>query len=150
MIDCLTIPNFRALNTSVTAKQAELPFEMVQPWLEDEKLKHLVEDVSLRPYPTIKFKNGSFWIFRTAGKDGRFIRGMEFDRINYDEAGLDYGGETVKVFPRSFARCPLRRFAKNGENGRDYLADRCTLASESGSSAEIKTEKAPILLTSSL
>ena len=97
MIDCLTIPNFRAFNTSVTAKQAELPFEMVQPWLEDEKLKHLIEDVSLRPYPTIKFKNGSFWIFRTAGKDGRFIRGMEFDRINYDEAGLDYGGETVKV-----------------------------------------------------
>ena len=34
MIDCITIPYFRALNTSVTAKQAELPFEMVQGWIE--------------------------------------------------------------------------------------------------------------------
>lgn len=97
MMDCITIPYFRALNTSVTAKQSELPFEMVQPWLENEKVAHFVEDVVLRPYPTIKFYNGSEWIFRTAGKDARFIRGMEFDRINYDEAGLDYAGETLKV-----------------------------------------------------
>jgi hypothetical protein len=98
MMDCITIPNFRALNTSVTAKQAELPFEMIAPWVEaGGRLDHLISEVSLRPYPIVRFKNGSFWIFRTAGKDGRFIRGMEFDRINYDEAGLDYTGETVKV-----------------------------------------------------
>lgn len=98
LIDCLTIPHFRALNTSVTAKQAELPFEMVMSWIEDNKrLEHLIQDISLRPYPTITFKNYSEWIFRTAGKDARFIRGQEFDRINYDEAGLDYSGETIKV-----------------------------------------------------
>ncbi|MGD0002875.1 MAG: terminase family protein [Anaerolineaceae bacterium] len=98
MIDCLTIPYFRALNTSVTAKQSELPFEMVQPWIEDNPhLSHLIEDTSLRPYPTIKFVNGSEWIFRTAGKDARYLRGTEFDRINYDEAGLDFSGETIKV-----------------------------------------------------
>lgn len=98
MMDCITIPYFRALNTSVTAKQAELPFEMIQPWIENNpRLNHLVEDVALRPYPTIKFYNGSEWVFRTAGKDARFIRGMEFDRINYDEAGLDYAGDALKV-----------------------------------------------------
>lgn len=98
MMDCITIPYFRALNTSVTAKQSELPFEMVQPWIENgTRLAHLIEDVVLRPYPTIKFYNGSEWIFRTAGKDARFIRGMEFDRINYDEAGLDYSGDALKV-----------------------------------------------------
>jgi len=98
LIDCLTIPNFRALNTSVTAKQAEIPFEMVMPWIEgNDKLQHLIADIALRPYPTIKFLNGSVWVFRTAGKDGRFIRGLEFDRINYDEAGLDYTGETIKI-----------------------------------------------------
>ncbi len=98
MMDCITTPYFRALNTSVTAKQSELPFEMVQPWIENgTKVSHFVEDIILRPYPTIKFYNGSEWIFRTAGKDARFIRGMEFDRINYDEAGLDYAGETLKV-----------------------------------------------------
>jgi len=98
IIDCITIPYFRALNTSVTAKQSELPFEMIQPWIENsDRLKHLIQDVSLRPYPTITFYNGSEYIFRTAGKDARFIRGLEFDRINYDEAGLDFAGETIKV-----------------------------------------------------
>jgi len=98
LLDCLSTPYFRALNTSVTAKQAELPFEMVMSWIEgNDRLEHLVEDISLRPYPTIKFKNYSEWVFRTAGKDARFIRGMEFDRLNYDEAGLDYTGETLKV-----------------------------------------------------
>lgn len=98
LIDCLSIPYFRSLNTSVTAKQAELPFEMVNSWIESNKrLEHLIENISLRPYPTITFKNFSEWIFRTAGKDARFIRGLEFDRINYDEAGLDYNGETIKV-----------------------------------------------------
>lgn len=98
LIDCLTTPYFRGLNTSVTAKQAELPFEMVMSWIEgNPRLEHLIDDISLRPYPMIKFKNFAEWIFRTAGKDARFIRGLEFDRINYDEAGLDFDGETVKV-----------------------------------------------------
>lgn len=111
MIDCLTLPYFRCLNTSVTAKQSELPFEMIQPWLENgTRLSHLVEDVVLRPYPTIKFINGSEYVFRTAGKDARFIRGMEFDRINYDEAGLDFPGETIKVL-----RGRLRGRRPNGE-----------------------------------
>lgn len=98
LIDCITIPYFRALNTSVTAKQAELPFEMVQGWIEaNPRIEHLIDNINLRPYPTITFKNRSEWIFRTAGKDARFIRGLEFDRLNYDEAGLDPVGETVKV-----------------------------------------------------
>lgn len=98
MIDCLTTPYFRALNTSVTAKQSELPFEMIQAWIDDNpRLAHLIDKVEQRPYPTITFKNYSEYVFRTAGKDARFIRGMEFDRINYDEAGLDFGGEAVKV-----------------------------------------------------
>jgi hypothetical protein len=98
LMDCLTIPYFRALNTSVTAKQAELPFAMVQGWIEgNPRLEHLVDNIALRPWPLITFKNGSEWIFRTAGKDARFIRGMEFDRLNFDEAGLDPVGETIKV-----------------------------------------------------
>ena len=98
LIDCLTIPYFKALNTSVTAKQAELPFNMVMGWVEGNgRLEHLIDDVILRPYPLVKFKNFSEWVFRTAGKDAKFIRGHEYDRINYDEAGLDVDGEAVKV-----------------------------------------------------
>ena len=98
LIDCLTTPYFRALNTSVTSKQAELPFEMAMSWIDsNERLEHLIDNIQQRPYPTITFKNFSEWVFRTAGQNAQFIRGMEFDRINYDEAGLDFSGETVKV-----------------------------------------------------
>ena len=98
LVDCITIPYFRALNTSVTAKQAELPFEMVQEWIDgNPRLEHLIQKDHLVLTATITFKNRSEWIFRTAGKDARFIRGLEFIRLNYDEAGLDPVGETVKV-----------------------------------------------------
>jgi hypothetical protein len=98
LLDCLTTPYFRALNTSVTAKQAEIPFEIVSGWIDNNpRLEHLIADVALRPYPTITFHNSSEWIFRTMGKDARFIRGLEFDRINVDEAGLDPTGEALKV-----------------------------------------------------
>jgi hypothetical protein len=98
MMDCLSIPYYQALNTSVTSVQAELAFEMAMEWIEsNDKLEHLISNISLRPYPEIEFKNYSTWIFRTAGKDARFIRGQEFDRINYDEAGLDYDGLSLKT-----------------------------------------------------
>ena len=97
-MDCLTIPYFRALNTSVTSRQAELPFEMIMGWIEgNDRVENMIDNISLRPYPLIKFKNYSEYIFRTAGKDARFIRGHEYDRINYDEAGLDFFGEATKV-----------------------------------------------------
>jgi hypothetical protein len=97
-IDCLSIPYFRALNTSVTARQAELPFDMVMNWIEGNKrLEHHIRKIVLRPFPIIKFNNFSEYEFRTAGTDARFIRGSEYDRANYDEAGLDYFGATTKV-----------------------------------------------------
>lgn len=98
LLDCISIPYFRALNTSVTARQAELPFEMVNAWIEgNPRLEHLVENISLRPFPIVIFKNYSEWEFRTAGMDARFIRGSEYDRANFDECGLDLNGNIIKV-----------------------------------------------------
>jgi hypothetical protein len=97
-MDCLTIPHFRALNTSVTARQAILVFDMIEAWINDnDRLNPLIENITLRPYPTITFKNYSEWEFRTCGTDARFIRGSEYDRINFDEAGLEHTGGVVKV-----------------------------------------------------
>lgn len=97
-MDCLSIPYFRALNTSVTAKQAELPFDMFMMWHEgNDNLKHHIYNIKLRPWPIITFTNYSEWEFRTSGADARFIRGSEYDRIVYDEAGLDFLGETPKI-----------------------------------------------------
>jgi hypothetical protein len=67
-------------------------------WYEGNwKLEHLIEDVKLRPWPIVKFKNYSVYEFRTSGTNARFIRGTEFDRIVFDECGLDYNGEIAKV-----------------------------------------------------
>ena len=97
-MDCISIPYFKVLNTSVTAKQSELPFDQFMSWYEgNSRLEHLVEDVKLRPWPTVKFKNYSLYEFRTSGTNARFIRGTEYDRIVFDECGLDYNGEIVKV-----------------------------------------------------
>ena len=98
LMDCISTPWFRALNTSVTAKQAELPFNMAMSWIEENnKIEKFVKNVSLRPFPVIEFVNGAEYHFRTAGTDGRFIRGFEYDRANFDEAGLDLVGYVIKV-----------------------------------------------------
>lgn len=98
LIDCLSIPYFKALNTSVTAKQSELAFDMVMAWIEgNDRVEHLIEDVRLRPWPMIKFFNFSEYEFRTSGTDARFIRGTEYDRVTLDEAGLDFNGDIVKI-----------------------------------------------------
>lgn len=97
-IDCISIPYFRCLNTSVSARQAELPFEMMLSWIEEnDRLEHLVENITLRPYPEIEWKNGSIISFRTMGKDARLIRGEEYDRVNIDEGGLLFNDEALKV-----------------------------------------------------
>lgn len=112
MIDCLTTPYFRALNTSVTAKQAELAFDMAMSWIEgNPRLEHHVHSISLRPYPAITFTNFSEYEFRTAGLNAKFIRGSEYDRINFDEAGLDFNGEIIKVL-----RGRLRGVRPDGHN----------------------------------
>ncbi|MFM8321151.1 MAG: terminase large subunit domain-containing protein [Chloroflexota bacterium] len=98
LVDCLTIPYFQCLNTSVTARQAALAFDMFMEYYETrERIKRFVEDIVLRPWPIVTFKNFSRWEFRTSGQGARFIRGHEYDRIVCDEFGLDYDGEAIKV-----------------------------------------------------
>jgi hypothetical protein len=112
LIDCISIPHFKALNTSVTAKHAELAFDMVMSWVEgNPKLEHQIHDISHRPFRQITFNNFSSYDFRTAGKNARFIRGSEYDRINHDEAGLDFDGEAIGVL-----RGRLRGTRPDGEN----------------------------------
>jgi hypothetical protein len=97
-MDCLTYPGFRALNASVTAKQAELAFAMVQGWMDQNpRFEKFIKDISLRPYPIIHFENNSVFEFRTAGQGAKFIRGFEYDRINYDEPQLDPSDEAVRT-----------------------------------------------------
>jgi hypothetical protein len=98
IIDCITLPGFKALNASITAKQAELAFEMLDSWREgNSRLDRLITNITLRPWPIVDFYNGSQYEFRTAGQGAKFIRGHEYDRANYDEAGLDMDGEAIKV-----------------------------------------------------
>ena len=71
---------------------------MISSWMEgNPRLEHLIENVKLRPFPIITFKNGSVYMFRTMGKDARLIRGEEYDRINIDEAGYMFDDMALKV-----------------------------------------------------
>ncbi|WP_119071543.1 terminase large subunit domain-containing protein [Aggregatilinea lenta] len=101
MSDCLTLPGFKALSTSITSAQAEIPFEMAYSWITSEqyrpRIDHLIADIVKRPYPLIRFKNGSSWLFRTAGQQATHIRGLEFDRVVFDEAGYEYDIETMNA-----------------------------------------------------
>jgi hypothetical protein len=98
LIDCVSIPYFRALNTSVSANQAQLTFNMVAEWLEvQDNIKHHIEDIKLRPWPIITFRNYSEWEFRTAGQGAQLIRGKEYDRENLDEFGLSQDDDAIKV-----------------------------------------------------
>lgn len=98
IIDCITLPYFKCLTTSVTAKQAQLSFDMFMEYYETSpNLTHLVEDITLRPWPIVTFKIFSQWEFRTAGQGAKFIRGHEYDRVVCDEFGLDFEGESIKV-----------------------------------------------------
>ncbi len=74
---------------------------MFNSWFADDtyrrRLEHLIEDIVKRPFPMIRFTNGSSWLFRTAGYQATHIRGFEFDRIIFDEAGYEYDEETLKA-----------------------------------------------------
>jgi len=110
VIDCITLPGFRSLNTSISARQAELPFEMIMTWLDgNDRLSHLVDRTRLRPFPMIEWKNGSSYTFRTMGVDARLIRGEEYDRINIDE-----GGYMTNDYPLKVLRGRLRGERANG------------------------------------
>lgn len=92
----LLIPYYKGLNTSITSSQAELPFNMLEGFIENnKKLDPFIEHISQRPYPTVTFTNGSEITFRTAGYEARNIRGFEFDHINFDEGGYEPKESTI-------------------------------------------------------
>jgi len=94
--DCLTLPRFKALSTSITSVQAEIQYQTLLVILQDNKrLEPHIADIKNRPYPTIYFTNGSTWTFRTIGYEAKNIRGLEFDRANLDEAAFETSPETV-------------------------------------------------------
>ncbi|MEM4217469.1 MAG: terminase family protein [Candidatus Methanomethylicaceae archaeon] len=94
--DCLLTPYFQILHTSISTYQAELALEKLEPHLRDnKKIMAYIKDIEKRPYPTIRFKNGSFITYRTVGYEARLIRGGEFDRIVFDEAGYESSYQTL-------------------------------------------------------
>lgn len=100
-LDCMTLPGFKSLSTSITSVQAEIPFEMFLAVLDTEPYKRRLEphidDIKRRPYPEIRFTNGSSWLFRTAGIQATHIRGLEFDRIVFDEAAYERDEATMQA-----------------------------------------------------
>jgi hypothetical protein len=94
MTDLLTKPHFLGLNTSISSFQANLLFEMLQPYIERPLVARFIKDVKRRPYPSIETIFGSKLSCMTSGYQATNIRGSEFDRINFDEGGYEYDEET--------------------------------------------------------
>lgn len=94
--DCMSLPYFKALTTSLTSVQAEIGFNLISGYFENNKrIEHHIKDIKNRPYPMILFSNGATWTFRTIGYEAKNIRGLEFDRIDFDEACFEPSAETV-------------------------------------------------------
>lgn len=89
-------PYFSYLHTSTTTPQAELAYVMLNRQIEmNPEFAKFIEDIKVKPYPTILYKNGSRGIYRTVGYEAKNIRGDEFDLIVMDEAGYEEKRQTI-------------------------------------------------------
>jgi hypothetical protein len=90
---CCMLPNFRYLGTAPVSWQAELSYkDFLQQVLDHgnaqnkRRISRWIEKVSLRPYPTIHFTNGSSMEFKSLDKDAASILTWSGDMISVDQA----------------------------------------------------------------
>lgn len=88
-VDCMTIPGFEFLDVSITAKQANLMYEMLeQLYAASPRFAKFVKRLAARPWPIVEFRSNSRMQFMTLGHEAEHIRGLEADHINIDEGGF--------------------------------------------------------------
>lgn len=95
---CMTIPHYKFLNASISTDQAAVMYWLIRGWLENSARAHkFVDEFTKRPFPIIKFVNGSQMDFRSVGYQAELLRTMEWDSVNLDEAGWVDDYFTVQV-----------------------------------------------------
>ena len=89
-INCLTKSYFKFVNLAPVGRQAELMFRFLRNEItNNERLEHLVPKIREKPYPIIRFFNGSTAEFLTAKPEYLdYLQGEEFDHGNIDEGAL--------------------------------------------------------------
>ena len=85
----------RLLNTSISSEQAKIVFNKCLEMCNHPNFSHWVEYVSSSPYPMIRLVNKSEIWFRSAGYKAEYLRGFEFDVINFDEVAYEQRKETI-------------------------------------------------------
>ena len=92
----LTIPYYRALNTSISSFQANLMFELLRGMIESNtRIQRFIKEIRVKPYPKITTHINSYIAFMTVGFQAQGIRGSEWDEINFDEGGYERSEETI-------------------------------------------------------
>tara|TARA_Y100000310_G_scaffold130328_1_gene129511 strand:+ start:2252 stop:3763 length:1512 start_codon:yes stop_codon:yes gene_type:complete len=89
-LECLTKSYFRFVNVAPVGRQALVMFKFLRDMIRDnDRIEHLITKTVARPYPIIRFWNGSTAEFLTAKPEYLdYLQGEEFDQVNIDEAAL--------------------------------------------------------------
>ena len=90
LIELLSNSYFKFVNLAPVGRQAELMFRYLRTQITNNaRISHLIDKVREKPYPLIKFWNGSSAEFLTAKPEYLdYLQGEEFDHGNIDEAAL--------------------------------------------------------------
>ena len=83
---CAMIPQFKFMETAPVAWQSRLMYDYIIERLEDSRAMRFVVKTITRPYPMIRFYNGSSMQFMSADENAEKIRGWEGDWAVVDQA----------------------------------------------------------------
>lgn len=87
---------YRSVNVSFTAHQAQLVWQKAFALLQGRKISWLVESIKLTPFPTIVFRNGARFEARSTAREGIYLLGERFDDVNWDEAAYENKFEYIR------------------------------------------------------
>lgn len=81
-------PGTHRFIVSPTQDQSHIIFSEIVRQIQSGELAEHVKHIVYSPFPQIEWKNGSFINARSAGNDGKYLRGHHADFITVDECGF--------------------------------------------------------------
>lgn len=87
---------YRAAVVSITQDQADIVFRTLSRLLgHSSLLTDLIEDLTVTPYPTLRFTNGAEIVARSTQNRGQYLLGNDYDLVIFDEVAFEPEAEYV-------------------------------------------------------
>lgn len=131
---CITQPNAVAYIIGPSIDQAQIYFDELEVAIKNSVLleSYIDGEILHRPFPMVKFKNGSVIHGRSTAYDGRYIRGKGADIVAVTEAAF----VKSEVFQKPIRALTLDRqgriIVESTPNGHDYFYDLFVKGNEDG------------------